>query len=120
VLDSNSADAANGLGLALAKQNRPAEAKKAFERAIELRPSFGSAINNLGVLYIGTGDIANAIAAFRYGTQASPDDDTLYMNLASAYVDHSERERARQVIQQWLDRKPGNQQALRALRALDH
>jgi hypothetical protein len=42
------------------------------------------------------------------------------MNLASAYVQHAERERARQVIQQWLERKPGNQQALRALRALDH
>lgn len=120
LLDSLSAEAANGLGLVLAKQNRSAEAKKAFERAIELRPAFGAAINNLGVLYISVGDIVNAIAAFRYGTEASPDDDELSMNLASAYVQHAERERARQVIQQWLERKPGNPQALRALRALDH
>ncbi len=108
-LDPKSAEAANGLGLALAKQNRTAEAKAAFERAIELRPQFGSAINNLGVLYTSVGDVKNAIAAFLYGTQASPDDDTLYMNLASAYVHHGELEKARQAVQRWLDRKPGQQ-----------
>jgi tetratricopeptide (TPR) repeat protein len=118
-LDPNLADAANGLGLALAKQDRPEEARKAFERAIELRHGFGSAINNLGVLYTSIGDLSNAIAAFTYGTQASPDDDTLYMNLTSAYVQRGDREKARQVVQQWLDRKPGDDQALRALRALD-
>lgn len=118
-LDPTLADAENGLGLALAKQNRPAEAKQAFQRAIELRRGFGSAINNLGVLYTSLGDLSNAIAAFTYGTQTSPDDDTLYMNLASAYVQRGDREKARQVVQQWLDRKPGDTQALRALRALD-
>jgi tetratricopeptide (TPR) repeat protein len=118
-IDPNLADAANGLGLALAKQNRPEEAKKAFERAIELRRGFGSAINNLGVLYTSLGDLSNAIAAFTYGTQASPDDDTLYMNLTSAYVQRGDRDKARQVVHRWLDRKPGDTQALRALGALD-
>lgn len=118
-LDPNLADAANGLGLALAKQNHPEEAKKAFQRAIKLRPGFGSAINNLGVLYTSIGDLPDAIAAFTYGTKTDPGDDTLYMNLTRAYVQKGDREKAKQVVQQWLDSKPGNEQARRVLQALD-
>ena len=118
-IDPRSAEAANGLGLALAKQNRLDEAKQAFERAIELRRDFGAAINNLGVLYGTRGDTNNAIAAFRYGIQVAPDEDDLYLNLARAFVKTNEREKARQVIEQWLARKPGNETALKALRALE-
>jgi Flp pilus assembly protein TadD len=118
-VDPQSAEAANGLGLVLAKQNRFNEAKKAFERAIEIRGGYGPAINNLGVLYGTQGDSNNAIAAFRYGIQAAPDEDDLYLNLARAYVSVGEREKARQVIERWLERKPGNQTALKALRALE-
>jgi Flp pilus assembly protein TadD len=103
----------------LAKQNRLKEAKQAFERAIEIRGSYGPAINNLGVLYGTQGDSNNAIAAFRYGIQMAPDEDDLYLNLARAYVSTGGREKARQVIEQWLERKPGNQAALKALHALE-
>jgi tetratricopeptide (TPR) repeat protein len=113
------AEAANGLGLALAKQDRLGEAKQAFERAIEIRRDYASAINNLGVLYGSQGDSNNAIAAFRYGIQVAPDEDDLYLNLARTYLKSGEREKAREVIGQWLERKPGNQTALTARRALE-
>ena len=118
-IDPRSAEAANGLGLALAKQGRPDEAKQAFERAIELRRDYGAAINNLGVLYATRGDTNNAIAAFRYGIQVAPDEDDLYLNLTRAFVKTGELEKARQVIEQWLARKPGNETALKALHALE-
>jgi tetratricopeptide (TPR) repeat protein len=117
--DPRSAEAANGLGLALAKQNRAGDAKQAFERAIEIRRDYAPAINNLGVLYGTQGDSNNAIAAFRYGIQVAPDEDDLYLNLVRTYVNLGERQKAQEVIGQWLKRKPDNQTALTAQRALE-
>jgi len=117
--DPQSAEAANGLGLALANENRLDEAKRAFEQAIEIRRSYGSAINNLGVLYASRGDSNNAIAAFRYGIQVAPDQDDMYLNLARIYVNMGERDKARTAIEQWLKRKPENPLALKALHALE-
>ena len=71
--DPRNGDAANGLGLLLAKQDRTDEARKLFELAISVRRDDASAINNLGVLYMNTGQPNDAIAAFRYGIQVAPD-----------------------------------------------
>ncbi len=114
-----SAEASNALGLLLARQNRQDEAKRAFERAIEIRRDYAAAINNLGVLFGSRGDANNAIAVFRYGIGVAPDEDDIYLNLARTYVNMNDRGMARQVIEQWLQRKPENQMALKALRALD-
>ena len=118
-VDPHSAEAANGLGLAQARQNHVDEAKQAFERAIEMRHDYGAAINNLGVLFATSGDSNDAIRAFSYGLHVAPDEDDLYVNLARAYVKAGEREKARRVIEQWIARKPDNETARRALRALD-
>jgi thioredoxin-like negative regulator of GroEL len=61
----------------------------------------------------------NAISAFRYGIQVAPDEDDLYLNLARTYVTMGERDKARNVIGQWLKRKPESHMALQALRALE-
>ncbi len=65
------------------------------------------------------GQSGDAVAAFRYGIRAAPDDDMLYLNLGRVYVQAGERDKARGVIMEWLDRKPGNEKALRALQELD-
>jgi tetratricopeptide (TPR) repeat protein len=117
--EPQNADAANGLGLLLARQARNDEARKLFEQAISARRDDSSAINNLGVLYVNMGQTGDAIAAFQYGIQVAPDDDTLYLNLARVWVARGDKDRARAVMQQLLDRKPGNAIALKALKALD-
>jgi Flp pilus assembly protein TadD len=117
-LDPANGDASNGLGLLLARQGRTAEAKALFEKAISIRRDDSSAINNLGVLFMNVGQRDDAIAAFRYGIQVAPDDETLYLNLARIWVQGGQRERAREVMQQLLDRQPGNQLALKALKEL--
>jgi tetratricopeptide (TPR) repeat protein len=119
-VDTNpeSADAANALGLLLAKQWRGNEAKALFERAIELRRDFGSAINNLGVLYLNLGKVDDAVEAFQYGLKAAPDEDILYLNLGRVYARQGQNERAREIMQLLLARKPGNEIAERALREL--
>ena len=90
-----------------------------FERAIELRRDFGSAINNLGVLYMKMGQPNDAIAAFQYGIGVAPEDDTLYLNLGRVYVGMGEREKARDVMRQLLAKKPGDPIATRALHDLE-
>ncbi|MBV8552184.1 MAG: VCBS repeat-containing protein [Acidobacteriaceae bacterium] len=117
-LDAQSPEAANGLGLAMAKQGQTAEAKQYFQRAIELKRDFADAINNLGVLYIQQGQTNDAIAAFEYGIRVCPDEDILYLNLGRTYTRMGNIDRARQVMQQLLERKPENATARRALQDL--
>jgi len=116
--DPNSAEANNGLGLALGKRGQAAEAQRLLERAIELKRDYSDAINNLGVLFTRQGKLNDAIAAFQYGIQVAPDEDILYLNLGRAYIQSGKLDRARDVMQQLLDRKPDSDIAKRALRDL--
>jgi tetratricopeptide (TPR) repeat protein len=118
-LDPQSPDAANGLGLALAKQGQAGAARRYFEQAITLRRDYSAAINNLGVLYLQEGKVNDAIAAFEYGIREAPDTDILYLNLGRTYTRLGKIDKARQVMQQLLDRKPENVTARRALQELN-
>ncbi len=118
-IDPQSPEAANGLGLALAKQGRPDQAGKLFQDAIALKRDYSDAINNLGVLYIQQAKVNDAIAAFEYGIKVAPDDDILYLNLGRTYARSGKIEKARQVMHELLDRKPGSQTAQHALQELD-
>jgi tetratricopeptide (TPR) repeat protein len=115
---SASADAANQLGLLRVKQNKAAEAKQWFEKAIEARRDHSGAINNLGVLYMQLGQANDAIAAFEFGIQQVPDDGQLYLNLGRVYVALGQTERARETMHRLLARKPGDPTATKALAAL--
>jgi Flp pilus assembly protein TadD len=95
------------------------EARALFEKAIALRRDDASAINNLAVLYINTGKPNDAIAAFQYGIEVAPDDETLYLNLGRLFVSLRERDKAKDVMQRLLARKPGDPVATRALQELE-
>ena len=66
-----------------------------------------------------TGRTNDAIAAFRYGIQVAPDEDILYMNLSRTWLRTGDREKARGVMRELLDRKPGNRLAQQALKELE-
>ena len=117
-VDAQNGEAANKLGLLLAKAGRSEEARKLFERAISIRRDDASAINNLAVLYANLGQTQDSIAAFQYGIQVAPDEDILYLNLSRAWVRLGEPGKARLVMRQLLDRKPGYPLAEKALREL--
>lgn len=112
---SPDADFADETGLQLAKLARPAEAKKWFQRAIETDPKHVSAINNLGVLYGEQGQWQDAAGAFEYGLSVAPDDDRLYLNLGRVYLRQGRRDRAKLLVEQWLERKPSSAAAKRAM-----
>jgi predicted Zn-dependent protease len=65
------------------------------------------------------GKVNDAIAAFEYGMRAAPDADILYLNLGRTYTRLGKIDRARQVMQQLLDRKPENATARHALQELN-
>jgi len=112
-------DALNQLGLLAAGENNYAEARDWFERAIAAQRDHADAINNLGVLFAKMGKKNDSIAAFRYGIEKAPDDETLYLNLCRIYITMDEREQARVVLNQLLMRKPGNTLAMGALAELE-
>jgi Tfp pilus assembly protein PilF len=67
------APAYNGLGLIEVKQHDFADARKNFERAIQLDPNYVQGQLNLGVLCMQTGDVPCARAAFKtFLAKASP------------------------------------------------
>ncbi len=118
-VDPASADAMNQLGLAAAEASEFVQARDWFQKAITTRRDHSGAINNLGVLYAKMGRRDDSIAAFRYGIKMAPEDETLYLNLGRIYITMNDREAARAVLNQLLQRKPGNAVAMRALAELE-
>ena len=118
-IDPQDAAAANQMGELFVRRQSDGEARRWFQQAIASRRDYAPAINNLGVLYARTGQLDDAIAAFRYGMEAAPEEESLYLNLASLYVSMDNRDRARKVIEQLLRRKPTSPLAQQALRELD-
>ena len=119
-LDPRCADAMNQLGLLAAGSSDFTSARRWFQRAIEAQQDHPGAINNLAVLYAKLGQLNDSIAAFRYGIKMNPDDDELYLNLARIYVRMDERDKARAVLNELMEQKPGNATAAKALGELEN
>lgn len=115
----NDAAAANQMGELKARQKQEAEARHWFQQAIAARRDYTPAINNLGALYRRIGQPDDAIAAFRYGMEVAPEEEASYLNLAGLYSGQGNRESARAVMENLLQRQPGNATARQALRELE-
>lgn len=68
-------------GLALKTQNDLIGAAQAFERAIELKPDYVAAINNLGIVKKDLGDIEQGIVCFEQALQFNPSFASCFSNL---------------------------------------
>lgn len=113
------ADAANGLGLMFAKQQRYDQARDWFLKALAADPNHYGAANNLGVLYGEQKRFAEAIATFEAGIAAQPTNETLYLNLARIHIQSGSRDKARQVLLRLLEQKPDSSVARRGLEELE-
>lgn len=106
------------LGMLYAQQNQFSKASEYFERALALRPDYPDALNNLGVLLVRQGHYAEAQEKFARCIRVAPNLDQGYLNLARLYAVMNDKEKARSVLQDLLQRQPENKIAQQSLEML--
>ncbi len=89
-----------------------------LQRAVDLRPDYPEALNNLGVLFVRGQDYAKAEEQFKTCIRVAPNFDQSYLNLARLYALRSDKEQAREVLQELLHLQPQNAGAKQALEML--
>ncbi len=98
----------NLLGLILLNRGDLEGAIKNFQKAIDLNPRFSEAINNLGSVYLLKGDIDKAISFFQKALEnplyTKP--YVAYTNLAWAYYQRKEKQKAIEYLQKALSYNP--------------
>jgi Flp pilus assembly protein TadD len=83
----------NTLGVAYLNQQRPADAQKYFEQALEADPKFAVARLNLGISLLAQQKLEAARAALEAAAQQLPKDAYAWYNLGLAYKDLGETEK---------------------------
>jgi tetratricopeptide (TPR) repeat protein len=81
----DSAVVANKIGVAYHHMFDIADAKKSYERAIALDPSYAQAINNLGAIYHSEKNYKQAEKLYRRAIKLDPNAPLYYSNLGTAY-----------------------------------
>jgi tetratricopeptide (TPR) repeat protein len=99
----SSAEAVYGLGSVYLKQQKTAEARESFERAIKLHASYPDTLpnawNNLGLLAAREGRAAEAVPYFQEALRLSPDHLIALENLGNAYRQQKQWDEARTVLE---------------------
>jgi Flp pilus assembly protein TadD/peroxiredoxin len=106
------------LGMLYAQQSQFPKASEYFERALSLRPDYPDALNNLGVLLVRQGRYSEAQEKFADCIRVAPNLDQGYLNLARLYAVMNDKEKARSVLQDLLQRQPENKIARQSLEML--
>lgn len=105
--DGESASLWNQRGLVEAQFGKPAEAEKAFRRALELDATSASALNNLGNLAYEAGRYSDAVASYRKSSAADPEDAGVWFNVARALVKLGKADEAKEPAQTAAALDPG-------------
>jgi tetratricopeptide (TPR) repeat protein len=100
------------LGTLHAKAGQPAEAKAAFERALQLKADYAEASNSLGALLAQGGDVAGGVARFRAAIEAKPDFADALNNLGYALFQSGRPQEAFELYQRALGVMPYFPEAL--------
>jgi tetratricopeptide (TPR) repeat protein len=110
--DPSSAEALYGLGSVYLNQQKTAEARASFERAVKLRASYpdtlANAWNNLGLLAAREGRTEEAIGHFQQALQLSPDHLVALVNLGSAHRQLKQWDEARKAFERALALSPND------------
>jgi tetratricopeptide (TPR) repeat protein len=93
--DPKRAEAHNALGVGLGHLGLAPEARREFERALQLRPDYASARFNLAEALQKSGHLDQAIENFRQVIAAYPGDDTAHYGLQKALEAQSRQATAR-------------------------
>jgi len=103
------------LGTLYMKRGKTAEARAAFERALQLKGDYADANNSLGVLMAQNGDVARAIQGFRAALAAKPQFPDAMNNLGYALFQSGDPAQARELYEKALALQPEFPEALNNL-----
>jgi len=92
--DQNDLRALNALAVHYIQKDSPGLAKIVLNRALEAHPDSHSAYNNLGVVYIGEGELRKAINSFKKATELKSGYEIGLANLGAIYVEYGDYPRA--------------------------
>ncbi len=113
--DPASAEAQYGLGSVYLKQDKNAEARASFERALKLTASYPdtapNAWNNLGLLATREGRTVDAIGYFQEALRISPDYWIALENLGNAYRQQRRWDNARATLERAVAARPREAEA---------
>jgi tetratricopeptide (TPR) repeat protein/peroxiredoxin len=113
--DPKSAEALYGLGSAYLQQQKPAEARDCFRRALQLHASYPGTLpnawNNLGILDAREGKTDLAIEHFQRALQIDPEHTVALQNLGSAYRQKKDWPQAKRMLERALALNPDDPEA---------
>lgn len=113
--DPSGAEALYGLGSVYLQQERTAEARQCFERAVQLHANYPGTLpkawNNLGILAARESRTDEAIRDFQRALQIDADNVIALENLGSAYRQEKRWTDARSVLERALELSPDNPEA---------
>ncbi len=99
------------LGFVLAEDNKHEEAITAYEKAVEMKPDYALAWNNLGSSLHDTKQFAEAIIAYYKAIEIKPDDEDAWYNLGLALHEIKQFTEAIGAFNKAIDLKPYYEQA---------
>lgn len=103
------------LGVALADQHRPAEARSAFTSALKIKPDYSPALSDLAKMLYNEGEFAAAVALLKQVLQSHPNDALAHSNLAIALAHQGKAEEAVSHHRRAIQLKPDSPEALNNL-----
>lgn len=108
--DNQNVGALNSLGLIYAKQNNASLAKYVFTKAIKLaeKKPDPDIHNNLGLVYIGEGDVPAAVQQFETANQVGPNYLESRLNLGAILIEYLDYARAADQFSQAVKISPNN------------
>lgn len=102
----DSAILANKIGIAYHQLLELETAKKYYERAVKLNPSYAEAINNLGTIYYARKSFRRAVSQYNRALRLTPASASILSNLGTAYFARKNYELAFAIYQKALELDP--------------
>ena len=99
----------NKLGIAYQQTNQLDNARKAYDRAIRLKPDYMEAWNNLGTIYYARKSYRRAISTYNRALKTAPGEERsaiVYENMGRAWFNRKDYVRARECMQNALRLDP--------------
>jgi len=96
----------NKIGIAHHQMMQLNEAKKYYEQAVKLKPTYSEAINNLGTVYYAAKSYRRAISQYRKAIKLAPESASIHSNLGTAYFARNQWDLASQEFREALKLDP--------------